>query len=265
MKFIIRFLKKLFHIGKRDVSLFRIANEKRNVLVVGVENSVKFGSCPGARRDSTQMRKLLYPISSRLRILQDREATRKNILDALREQVEKTEPDGIFIMTYSGHGGSEAFSDTNKELEPDGKDEFLCCYDTYLKDDEIWAEVAKCRGKVFLVFDCCHSETMYRAPILPPEGLTRDDGLAAANRDGVIQNSPVDMLVWSGCPDNTYSYGDANGGLFTNALLNALSSGKKTYDAVWKHIVADKNLTKYLQKPQKTLLGSFNTGNEIWS
>ena len=184
----------------------------------------------------------------------------------MKTMIEKVPEDGIFILTYSGHGGSQKFADTKDEA--DGQDEYLCLYDTYLKDDDIWDMVTKCKGKVFLFFDCCHSETMFRAPLIPPEDLLKEpdpDLCGVGARDAVITTSPVDMLVWSGCPDNTYSYGDNAGGLFTNALLDALNKGKRTYKDIWAHVKADKSLSQYTQKPQQTILGKFDVNMELWS
>ena len=87
----------------------------------------------------------------------------------------------------------------------------------------------------------------------------KDDDIAGvASRDGVIPDSPVDMLVWSGCPDNTYSYGDSNGGLMTNAFLAAVNGGKTTYKDIWSSIKSNKTLSQYSQIPQQTILGRFN-------
>lgn len=267
MKSFFSWLKRIFSriFGRKKI---RATKMSRYAVVIGVENSRRFGACPGARHDSLQMRRLLKDIAA-VEYLSDSNATKAHAVDMMKKMIEKVPEDGIFILTYSGHGGSQRFANTKDES--DGQDEFLCLYDTYLKDDEIWEMVTRCRGKVFLFFDCCHSETMFRAPmrpIIPPEDLLKepDPDLAGAGaRDAVIATSPVDMLVWSGCPDNTYSYGDNAGGLFTNALLDALNHGKRTYKDIWSHIKVDRSLSQYAQKPQQTILGKFDVNNELWS
>lgn len=35
------------------------------------------------------------------------------------------------------------------------------CFDQALLDNEIWTLICHARGRVFLIFDCCHSETMF--------------------------------------------------------------------------------------------------------
>ena len=264
MKSFFSWLKRLFSriFGRKKA---RVVKMPRYAVVIGVEQSRRFGACPGARHDSLQMKKLLKDIAA-IEYLSDSVATKAHVVDMMKTMIEKVPEDGIFILTYSGHGGSQRFADTKDEA--DGQDEYLCLYDTYLKDDDIWDLVTKCKGKVFLFFDCCHSETMFRAPLIPPEDLLKEpdpDLCGVGARDAVITTSPVDMLVWSGCPDNTYSYGDNAGGLFTNALMDALNKGKSTYKDIWAHVKADKSLSQYTQKPQQTILGKFDVNMELWS
>ena len=264
MKSFFRWLKRKFAgLFKRRT---RRGSVKRYAVVIGMENSRKFGSCPGSRHDSLVMKRMLSPKTEVLRYFSDASATKSAVVETIKSVIDQVPEDGIFILTYSGHGGSQHFADTKSEA--DGKDEFLCLYDTYLKDDDIWDMVTHCKGRVFLFFDCCHSETMFRAPLIPPEDLLKepeDDGMCGATaRDSVINVSPVDMLVWSGCPDNTYSYGDNAGGLFTNALVKALDSGLISYKDIWSFIKKDKALSQYTQRPQQTVLGNFSTDAALW-
>lgn len=265
MKSVFSWLKRIF--GKIFGGAVKRTDISRYAVVIGVENSRRFGACPGARHDSLQMKRLLGDKAA-LEYLSDANATKAHVVQMMKDMIDKVPQDGIFILTYSGHGGSQKFADTKNEA--DSKDEYLCLYDTYLKEDDIWDMVTKCRGKVFLFFDCCHSETMFRAPAVPPADLMKDEEIAAevcgaGARDAKIPDSPVNMLVWSGCPDNTYSYGDTSGGLFTNALLDALNHGKRTYAQIWQHIKADKSLSQYTQRPQQTVLGNFSTDADLWS
>ena len=65
------------------------------------------------------------------------------------------------------------------------------------------------------------------------------------------------MLCWSGCPDDSYSYGSNIGGEFTTALLNYMSKNI-SYDDVWNKISSDKHL-KSFQTVKQTKLGNFDT------
>ena len=263
MKSFFRWLKRIFGriFGK---TANKRGDVKRYALTIGMENSRRFGSCPGAKHDSLQMKRLLKDRCEWFEYLSDSTATKEAVKKTMTMLIDAVPEDGIFILTYSGHGGSDRFADTHDEK--DGKDEYLCLYDTYLKDDDIWEMVTKCKGRVFLFFDCCHSETMFRAPLVPPEDLLKEpeDVCGMGARDAVITTSPVDMLVWSGCPDSTYSYGDNAGGLFTNALMKALTAGNESYKDIWSFIKKDKGLSQYTQKPQQTVLGNFSTDAALW-
>lgn len=222
-------------------------------VVVGMETSKFAGSCPGAGYDADRMYNLLSAYTKNISIFRDDKATKSAVANALKKAVEGA-GEGLVIFCYSGHGGSEPFHDTGKE-ETDGKDEFLCLYDTYMRDNEIWNIISKSRGRVFLYFDCCHSATMYRNPcfkVIPP--LSWDFNLD--------ENPNFSLLCWSGCPDNTYSYGAANGGQFTNALLRHFDVSK-TYEYLWNEMKNDKTLRAY-ENPQSTAIGHGFVGKLIF-
>lgn len=211
-------------------------------VVIGMENSQFAGSCPGAAYDAQRMRSLLYNYTSDIAYFSDATAKHDTVLSALKHAAEAE----LCVVFYSGHGGSDRFWNTGSE-EEDGKDEYLCLYDTYMKDNEIWQIIQSAKGRVFLIFDCCHSQTMFRQPsftmryVVPLSATHHEDG-------------DVSMLCWSGCPDDTYSYGSSSGGQFTNALIKHFSANK-TYDYLWNEIESDTRLMEY-EKVQRTIIGS---------
>ena len=252
-----------------------------SAVVIGVENSKFAGSCPGAAYDSRRIASLFGYYASNVTYLTDANATRSSVSAALKRAVQSD----LCILYYSGHGGSDRFSDTSAE-EDDGQDEYLCLYDTYMRDNEIWDVISKAKGRVFLMFDCCHSKTMFQTP-----SFTMRRAVAAACPCGAScacganckcevgkpckcakgasckaktakrsvkfaapRSSEFSMLCWSGCPDDTYSYGSASGGEFTNALFRHFSSDR-TYAALWAEIAADKDLKEY-EEVQKTEIGT---------
>lgn len=147
----------------------------------------------------------------------------------------------LTIFYYSGHGGSvkaPAGSD-----ETDGYDEYVCLYDRGWLDDGIWNTISQTTNRVFLVFDCCHSQTMFRSPMLS----SVRPALCGA------KSGQVRMLCWSGCPDDTYSYGSDDGGELTNAILRHFDAGK-TYEQIWDAVKADPTLKRF-QDSQKTVIG----------
>ena len=217
-----------------------------SIVIVGMRNSAKFGKCLGADVDATTMTNILSTYGKPV-VLRDSQARKAAVVSALTEAVKSD----LCIFCYSGHGGSEKFADTKFDAsEPDGKDEYLCLYDTYLKDTEIWGIVSKAKGRVVLIFDCCHSATMYRSAVSNDD--IRSEPFTMQMLDGIVlpQGSNINVLVWSGCPDDNYSYGDAKGGVLTNAIRDSYGKNK-SYDEVWEGAArraAD-------QHPQRTQIG----------
>lgn len=195
-------------------------------MVIGVENGFA-GSCGGALKDASDMAELLRQYSDNVTVLKDKLATASAVEDAMKKAVKSD----LAIIYFSGHGGSIPTSDS---FEIDGKDEFICCYDKGLIDNKIWDVVRGAGGRVFLIFDCCHSETMFRAP-----GVS----FAISARRMAFTLTPVRMLCWSGCPDDSYSYGTVAGGEFTTALRK-YATKDRTYAEVWEKIQADSRLKR---------------------
>ena len=236
---------------------------------VGMEKSARFGKCSGCKYDSDRMNKLLRnTFNYNGVLLQSEQATRSAVVSAIQSAVEKTPSTGLFIFYYSGHGGRE-FLNSPSTAEPEGADsadEYLCLYDTYLLDDEVWSLISKCKGRVFLVFDCCHSQTMFRSVV---SDIMLQQGLAIPLEEHIVKScgfnlKPVaialgtedalKMLCWSGCTEEEYSYGSNSGGVMTNSLLSRWKAGI-TYADLWKYIVSDVSTIHSTQHPVATQYG----------
>ena len=211
------------------------------IVIVGMENSAKYGKCEGSGVDANVMAEILSKYGNPT-VLINNKATKANVLNALNA----AKQNDLLIFYYSGHGGSDRIGNVSEE--PDGKNEYLCLYDTYLLDNEIWNIVCSAKDRVFLIFDCCHSETMFKIPGIDVRGFFSRDGSAVPR----LMLGNVKMLCWSGCPDNSYSYGDKTGGLLTKALKKAYRKNK-SYDYVWNNIVFE--MPNY-QIPRKTEIGN---------
>ena len=214
-------------------------------VVVGMENSAFVGQCPGAGLDASRMKDLLSSYCTNVAYFRDSNATKVAVTSALKSAIARA-GDGLVIFYYSGHGGSEPFPDTGIE-EEDGSDEFLCLWDTWLRDNEIWDIIKKSKGRFFMISDSCHSQTQFRSPIFKLKMPLKWDNTIA-------ENTCFSLLVWSGCPDETYSYGSTTGGQFTNALLRHFK-GSKTYEELWKEIKGDYILQSF-EDPQSTAIGN---------
>lgn len=228
-----------------DDTVVNIKTTTTYAVVIGMENSRFAGACPGAKLDSDRMYSLISKYAQDTVLLQDDKATMATVRSAIETAVAKSE-NGLFILYYSGHGGSDPFPDTGIE-ESDGKDEYLCLYDNYFRDNEVWNLISKCKGRVFLLFDCCHSRTMFRDTNIT---FLKAIPLSASWHEGGV----LPMQCWSGCPDDTYSYGSSTGGQFTNTLLKYYKESI-TYDELWKKIERDTNLKRY-EAVQRTIMGA---------
>lgn len=213
-------------------------------VVVGVGNSKFAGDCPGAELDATRMYDVISQYAANTKLLVNEDATKSAVMNSIRDGVKNG---GLFIFYYSGHGGSEPFPDTGVE-EDDGRDEFYCFYDTYMRDNDMWNLIKNASGRVMIIADCCHSKTCFRAPVILD--FSNQIPLGATT----VENGSINLLVWSGCPDDTYSYGSATGGKFTNTILRYFNSGK-SYDSLWNEIENDAELQKY-EAVQRTIIGS---------
>lgn len=226
-------------------------SDKMGAVLVGVETSKIAGNCPGSRKDALDMQSVVECYTDNIKVFIAEQAIKADIVAALQEAVAKYE---YVFFYYSGHGGSEKLSTTGAE-EADGKDEFLCFYDKYMLDNEVWSIISKAKGKVFLIFDCCHSETMFRTPQVTFKNSLRR---LSASRTA----SDFAMLCWSGCPDNTVSYGSASGGMFTRAISNYLTF-TSTYREIWGKVSTDKWLLQS-QSPKQTVIGDWDLDAKVF-
>lgn len=244
-------------------------------LVVGMETSKRFGACPGCAIDAKRMNNLLSnAFGYKGEMIISSQATKAVVAAKLREGIAKTPANGMFIFCYSGHGGQEYLGGK----EPDGAermDEYLCLYDTYMQDDEIYDIIKDRKGRVMLYFDACHSATMYRSVasdnVAVYEGEARalnagelvwssgfefraEDFVHAQALEVGIPRGQGGMLCWSGCKELEYSYGGSRGGVMTSALVANWKKGM-TYNTLWKAIVKDVQAAQPTQHPVQTNLG----------
>lgn len=202
-------LRRLF--SKRTVKM----------LCIGMEESKYAGSCPGTGIGATKFFNKVKPRCNYAKLLLSSQAT----MFAVRNELQNVCESNLAIIFYSGHGGQKKGS----QNETDGKDEFLGLYDGPIMDNEIWNIVSQAKGRVFMIFDCCHSETMFRGI---PDLLPR-------------RNEPLDLLCWASCGEGEVGYSiPTRGGLFTTAILKNIKAGN-TYDQAWKQIIKNKMLAKY--------------------
>lgn len=221
----------------------RKAEPKRQALCIGINAYPAGNALSGCINDSDDWADVLSARGYGVTFLQDEDATRQNILDAMKALVGRLNRGDVGIVTYSGHGTYVADVDGD---EPDGRDEAICPVDVFsgnvITDDELF-DVFNDRERgtrVALISDSCHSGTVARfapAPVstdcrakvryLPPGDFLprklRPLGRSLARATPLKSSA----LLLSGCQDFEYSY-DAyiNGrynGAMTRAAIDALN------------------------------------------
>ena len=242
------------------------------LLSIGVAESKIAGRCAGADKDAKEMfeevSSLVSPVYSRLLISE--EATAANVS---REMAAVCSDTDLAVIFYAGHGGSQKIK-YNAPEELDGKDEYILLHDTYMLDDQIWNIVSKAECRVFFIFDCCHSETMFRfagnivniaeknqikkflkniwyklVSIFSPQNSIFAGWKSkreAKKREAILLNQQPafsELLCWSACADDKVSLGNSSGGLFTLTLLSYLEHCcALTYEAFWNKVSVDARL-----------------------
>lgn len=273
IKYLINLVKSIFSDNEECDTCFEkkcetLTNENRYAVIVGMEKS-KWGNCPGADRDSNTMLSMIsqYVDSSHIIKLNNAQATGTNVVNALKNQIAKVPEDGLMIFTYSGHGGQNNKSSNAKD-EVDGKDEFLCLYDSGLIDNDIWVMFNQCKGRILFICDSCHSSTMYRLPNELPEGIEEEDRMPLDKPFFTrFENarSGVNMLAIAGCGEETISWGDsANGGVLTSSLKRAFNKCL-SYKDWWSKAKADKSFKQVKQVPYFTVIGGFDTDAKVFN
>lgn len=224
-------------------------------------------------------------LSPQILLLENREATRENIIDCFRTHLSKATENDTVLFYYSGHGSRENSPQEFWQEFPNRKNETLVCYDSRidggfdLADKEIAVllnEVASQKPHIIVCLDSCHSGSGTRDSItlgavrqVEKEGNTRKlesylDGYYATqlNGDGkLIVPNPKHLLL-SACQDTEKAYETTtNHGLFTTVLLECLSKkikGNFTYSELYQEVSLKVRLTQNSQHPNFEYLNGFN-------
>lgn len=220
------------------------------------------------------------------------QATRDNVLDAIRLAAKKCSAGDIFLITYSGHGGQVP---DFREQGDGGSDETWCLYDGQLLDDELvlaWQDFAK-GVRILIISDSCHSGGIEKFALpgggidpgitsglqvrqAPARALQRTyftnrdfyDGLQkeiekrrAGRSDREIQNATeASVTLFAACLDHQYSYEKPFGGMFTSSLISIWNFGQftGTYDDMRARI------TPQLYSDQTPIIKTFGAPMKGW-
>lgn len=199
-------------------------------LVIGIGE----GYCPSlqlptlVRKDAEAVAQLLcdpslcgYP-PSQVRLLLDKQATKSNIVDALREMAAMAKPDDTVVVFFSGHGGRKI-----DELDSSG---YLYPADYVVGDPDGTGLLAEeltellnaiPAARVVLLLDACHAEA---AAHVKSEGENK--GMLAGFRDSTLDklSSGNGRVIIASCRESEVSMTSSWRGhsLFTHFLLEGL-------------------------------------------
>jgi hypothetical protein len=178
------------------------ARAETYALLVGINDYPRARPLKGAVNDIRRLREVaagdLFIPEKNITVLLNEQATKVNILGALRRIAAEAKPGDSLLWYYSGHGwmvhdgdGDEGRGDQFDKLDevlvpfdgaPFPKDRAFEPNPTFVSDDEIAAALSRLVGRrVVVVFDSCHSGTATRS--LPGEesGRALYEGVAIPN------------------------------------------------------------------------------------
>lgn len=165
------------------------------------------------------------------------EATRSNLLTALKRLVRTAAPDDVVAVTFSGHGTWEP--DKAPLDEADGRDEAWCAVDGNLLDDTLRRALRQLRRGVRLaiVSDSCHSGTVTRSPrngpspavqrwadrnatvrFKPPRPPGADAWRLPKRRSVFVPEASLPEVLLTGCAADEYAYDARIGGRYNGAF-----------------------------------------------
>jgi hypothetical protein len=178
-----------------------------------------------------------------------KEATEPRVKERIREAAGLVGSDGLFLLTYSGHGSRVVDTDGD---EGDGYDETWCLFDGELVDDDLfrlWGEFPR-GARVVVLSDSCHSGTVIRtgerkedaaprdrratlrAPVLRggqpremPSPRCRPPGVGRRFPDGTEVEVGASVILLSAALDSQTAADGPQYGAFTEALLDAWKGG----------------------------------------
>lgn len=176
------------------------------------------GAEPATVEDSRAVRAALEARGIPYLCLSNEAATVRGVLGAAEAVGRRVGEGGLIMLYFSGHG-----SQWSGETETDGLDETLCLWDGALSDNIVWQMLERVPEgvRVWMVTDCCHSGSNYRAPP-PPHDYARG---ARSKRSWFSSREPS-LLHWGASTDATVAYGyPGYGGWFTYVLRKVYRPG----------------------------------------
>ena len=256
-------------------------SSKRRALCVGINDYPYAGNdLNGCVNDAKAWAKILNEnfnfSGDDIKMLLDSQATKKNVMDALKNLLAGAKAGDHLVYTNSSHGSYVADVSGDEERY----DEIICPYDidaNQIEDDDLrglFQNLPK-DARLTVILDNCHSGTATRAAVsdILPGLRTPDDrrvrflspalrGLpilenpwtAKPKRQIKYPESKMNEILFSGCTDKEYSYDAYFDGTYHGAMtyyaLQAIRAAnyQLTYSQLYRRV--GNLIVDYPQNPQ---------------
>ncbi len=256
---------------------------KLYALLVGIDDyeeqvvltgGIMFPALSGCVKDANKIKAYLSQDPSfepHIRVLENKKATKKEIVKAFREHLGKAQQDDVVVFYYSGHGTQERSDTEVWTADTDGKLECIACYyDKSAKDDFLLSDkelrylihdIAARDPHIVTIFDCCHSADNTRngafATTIFPKTVEKRIPFVFAqrewnkfifhdkiSRDKVLREGEIVALPeahhvqLSACESDESAVEQGGEGVFTRTLLKVLQSsgGDVTYQSLQNRV-----------------------------
>lgn len=162
--------------------------------------------------------------SAEVNLLTDGSADRDAILAAVKAAVASTGPDDTLVFSFAGHGvGSGSEGKTGELLLALPSTRADALLETALPWRDIANELSRSKGTVVVLLDACHTGLAGSSSF-----ATNDDAAGA-----LLTSSGAPMVVLAASKGRQVALekGESGGGLFTTAIVEALSTRRGQADA----------------------------------
>ncbi len=210
---------------------------KKEALLVGISKYRGGESLPGIGRDINLMKKLLESRGFHVKILFNKQATLKNVVNSLNSYQDLSSND-TFLFYDSTHGTQ--VPDLNGDETEDELDEAFVLYNAYnsnsriadnsglLIDDQMDRILSHIPAKKMMIVDACHSGTIYKSfsRNAKTKSVKVDSKFKFVNKEAMLGDisKPKNLITFSAARDNEKSIATSSGSLFTEAIYDAWSN-----------------------------------------
>lgn len=237
----------------------RVIKHDRHALLLGSP----FGELTGVFNDIETMKRRLADMDFQIYECSGEQATRKGIIAAWQQLIDKSEENGVVVVYYSGRGGIAQLSTEKGQEHPHQpwRFQFIVPMDFNetvdtdfrgIADAELSYLLRKLTDKtrnVTIILDCCHAARMARVPDLKSKALSKTWDLGITRHvqklrdEGKLEGftsllaNPYAVRVFAAATtESAYEHTNSDNkriGVLTEALDMALEAIGKTQSVSW--------------------------------